>query len=137
MSFSVDADTVPVTSPLLPRGPEGSLIHQTSFTGSIASGTDSDTHTMLLVAGQKLSISIDGNATLSPQVQLLAPSGEVLSTASPSGNKAHLQLVSIPTSGVYSLLVTSAGSTEGSYVSTITLNAATDGDLGGRTQHLA
>jgi hypothetical protein len=125
--YQVDVGTEPITTPLTPESPRGSLIYDTALTGLINFAGDTDTFTVNLDAGQTVTLLVTPTAAgLRPTVQLVGPDEDVLASAraSAAGQPALLQTVPAQDAGTYAIVVGSANRTVGSYSVKVTLNAA-------------
>jgi hypothetical protein len=104
--------------PLAPVNPLGSLIYDPFMTGTIGSPAVTDSFTLPLLAGQTLSLlATPTGTTLRPMVQLFDSSNTLVAsaTAPAAGKPALLNTTAITASGTYTMVVSGAASTTGSY----------------------
>lgn len=106
---AVAAVALPPTLNFSPVDPLGSLIYEGSLSASIdtAVAGDSDTYTVELDAGQTITLSVDSAADLQATVELIAPNGDVVATATGSapGETVLLQTVAVADSGAYEVVI--------------------------------
>ena len=117
----------PFPTPLTSVAPSGSLIYSGSAsTTNIAAGSDTDSFTISLDAGQTITALVHPASGLQPTIQLCDPSGTVLATASSAaaGTDALIQTIPVASAGLYTITVASVGSTVGSYTAQVYLNTA-------------
>ena len=95
--------------------PSGSLIYNGSLNAVINPGSDSDSLTINLDAGQMLTVVAVPATTLRPTLTVTDPNGVGVGsvTASAAGNDAVIQTIPITTAGTYTITVGSAGGTSG------------------------
>ncbi len=140
-SYILDFGTVPYPTPLKPRLPRGSLIYEGTQSGIIDPAGDSDSFSILVDPGQKITVGIKPSSTLKPRVELYRRDGnhDVLiasATAAGAGLEAVLQSVSTngqiggmgPGPKTYIVTVRGANGTTGSYAVNMTLNAAVESE---------
>lgn len=128
-SAELDFDTTAFPLPLGPIEPLGSQVFDPPVAASIGLAGDTDSFTIELPAGAKLSVVVDPAATLRPTVELLAP-GDVLiasNSAAAAGQDAVVQSAAIAANGSYTVRVGSAGGT-GAYTLELVLNAAVEAE---------
>jgi hypothetical protein len=126
-TYSIDFGIVPFTTPLASVQPLGSLVYSNSMAGLINTGTDTDSFTLNVDAGQTITVIMHvTSATLQPTVTLDNPSSTVLATATGSAANVDAILETIPatTSGVYTIVAGSAAATSGNYTIQVVLNSA-------------
>lgn len=140
-SFEPDITTVPFPTPLVRIDPAGSMIYNSSASGTIGSPTDTDGFTLALDAGQSVTVVVDPGTTLCPVITMVGPSGATIgvATASGAGNDVVLQSVSASAAGTYTFVVSSASGTQGAYTVQVVLNAAAENEShdGGTNDSLA
>jgi len=112
------------------RNPLGSLVYEGTFNGQIGLASDSDSYTMPLDEGQRLSIVITSTGGLQAQVTITDPSGTEVATALSTAGNAPLIVPNLPvtTSGVYTITLAGDGSTTGSYTILVDLNATVEAE---------
>jgi len=127
-TFSIDLATAAFPTPLAAVLPLGSFVYQGSFSGLMNSGADSDSLTLTLDPGQKLTAFVIPDPALQPVITILGPSGTTLgtATATAAGKQAVVQSVVASAAGTYTLQVTAAGGTSGAYALWANLNAAVE-----------
>ncbi|MFI5379361.1 MAG: CARDB domain-containing protein, partial [Tepidisphaerales bacterium] len=123
--------TLPIPSPLSPLGSQA--FQGAPVTGAIFNG-NADDYTLAVNAGQQISALLNftyGDVGAQPQLQLLAPGGAVLATASAASgvSAALLQDFTAPTTGTYTLRVTSLTG-NAAYTLQAQLNAAAQAAFG-------
>ena len=116
-------------TPLAGVNPSGGLIYSGSSVRNIASGTDTDSFTIPLDAGQTITVLADPASTLQPTVELRGPDGTLLGTAtSPGAGKDAVVTAPAGLAGLYTLTIGSAAGTVGQYTVQVTLNAALESE---------
>ncbi|MBA4015842.1 MAG: hypothetical protein C0483_01505 [Pirellula sp.] len=135
-SFTIDIGTVALPTPS-PVGLLGSLVYQTSSSGTITGSGDIDAFTLNVEAGQIISAVAHPNAVgLRPSLELRSPAGVVLATATASaaGKDVGLEGIVAATTGAYTFHVSGAAGTSGALTIQVTLNAAQEAErTGGAT----
>ena len=142
-SFSRDIVTAAFPVPLSPAWPLGSLAYYspTQASGLINSSGDSDTFTISVDPGQKITamVWLGWPYGLQPTLQLVDPNNVVIATATAAGPGQNALMQSIPTTvattGTYKLIVSGASATTGNYFVNVLLNASQEeeGFLAGTT----
>ena len=93
-SYTLDFGTFPYPTPLLAKNPGGSLIYGGSQAGIIDPAGDSDTFSILVDPGQKITVTVDPAGSLKPIVELYSGNALIGSaTATSAGLEAVLQTV--------------------------------------------
>ncbi len=112
--------------------PEGSLTYDAKFAGSIGAGLD-NLYGMLLDGGQKVSIVVEGQAGgLLPQIEIMVNGGAPFMTATPSfGNTTVIQSLGPIGAGDYTVRVSGASGSAGTYDVRFVLNANIEEELYG------
>ena len=128
-SYVLDIDVVPFPGRWHSVAPLGSLVHTASVAASIGQEGDEDIFTLRVAPGQTIALAVtpEVGSTLQPHVSLVAPSGATVSAAAAvPGAPATVQAVpSESGTGLYQVIVAGVGGTTvGSYVVQVTLNAA-------------
>ena len=125
-NFTLDVTTSPFPTPLSSVEPAGSLIYRGATVGSVGWDGDVDTYTIALDAGQTVTLIVDPDASLRPQVELVDPSSNLIGvvTASEVGKDAVLQTVWADVAGTYSIRIAGAANTSGLYNVQLILNSA-------------
>jgi hypothetical protein len=128
-SYSVDLGTVAYPVPLAPKNPPGSLIYDPVATGVINPAGDVDAFTLEVDENQTITVlaspSVGG---LQPAIELRNPSNAVIAsaTAAGPGQSAWIQTAAAPVGGTYTIAVTGAGGTTGSFALQVGLNMAVE-----------
>lgn len=130
-NYVVQVNSQPYPTPLTGKAPAGSLIYDPTVTGAINFVGDSDSYTLSLAAGQRLSALLTTDAGLTGTVSVSGPGGPLGSaTAAGPGDNVILESVPVATAGTYTITVSGSGS--GNYTLQAVLNAylkqATDAD---------
>ena len=130
VSFNLDGGPVNYPVPLGAKLPLGSLVYDPTVTSSIAFAGDIDSFTINLDAGQAISVVVDPATGLRPTIELRDPSGTVLGTvlAGAAGQDAVLQTLPVATAGTYTIAVSSAAGTTGTFSLQVVLNAAVESE---------
>lgn len=131
-SYAVDAGTTPFPASPRARLPLGSLVYERSTTANIGVAGDSDRFTLQVAAGQTLTILVTPTSSaLQPKVELHDPAAALVGTqvAVAAGGKAALQTIRTTSGGTYTITVSGAAGTRGSYDLVATLNAALDAEI--------
>ncbi|HVK09884.1 MAG TPA: Ig-like domain-containing protein, partial [Gemmataceae bacterium] len=140
-SYTLDFGTVPFPTPLKAEVPAGSLIYDETQAGVIDPAGDTDSFSILVDPGQKITVVVDPAAGLQPAVDVyrVDDGGNVLigtATAGAAGAEAVLQTVAGhgqigvmgPGPKTYLITVRGAAGTTGEYSVRMTLNAAVEGE---------
>ncbi len=140
LQFTTDAGIRAVPVPLQPVAPRGSLIYETPFaaTGTLMPAGDVDEWTISLDANQTVTLQLSAADSVTGSVELLAPDGSSIATASGSdpGRIVLLQTAPISQAGVYTIAVSSINGTGGQYSLELLLNAALEEEtVGGHTNN--
>jgi len=128
------AAAAPFAVPLIANAPLGSLIYSgASPSAAIGSAGELDVFMLSVDAGQTITIDVIPGTTLQPTVALKDPSNATLgaATASSPGQEALLQTVPTTTGGTYTIAVSGAAATTGSYSLRVILNAALENESHG------
>jgi subtilase family serine protease len=137
-SFGIDVVSVPLPTPFTSAAPGGSLIYtDAGVSGGIQFLGDTDSYTVNLNANQTISVTVTGSQTLQPTVQVTDPNSNFLGSASAvaAGDKVMLQTIAAQTAGIYTITLSGANNTTGSYTIGATLNAAINTDNFGGVSH--
>ncbi len=127
VNFVVDIATAVYPTPLVAKEPLGGMIYDPSFTAAIGFAGDTDSFTLDVDAGQTITVLVDpATSELQPTVELRAPGGGLLgsATAGAAGQSALLETVPATAAGTYTVTVGGEGGTMGLYTVRLTLNAA-------------
>ncbi|MEM7312901.1 MAG: pre-peptidase C-terminal domain-containing protein, partial [Planctomycetota bacterium] len=101
----------------------GSLVERTQLTDAINNVGETDTFILNLDAQQTLSVAIDANGSLVPEIEVVDSSGSTIGGDTGSaGGVASLNNLEIPTAGTYVIFV-NGGTTTGTYSGSYTINA--------------
>ncbi|MEM7395597.1 MAG: Ig-like domain-containing protein, partial [Verrucomicrobiota bacterium] len=132
-AFELDFGVTPLPVNLSPVPPLGSLVYDPPFPGSLFSPADVDTFTLALDATQTLSVVIEPGATLQPQIDLVSPSGatQTMAVAGGVGQTAWIQSSFLGPAGTWTVQVSSAAGSTGSYTAEFVLNAAVEEETHG------
>ncbi len=124
-----DNESVAITS-LTAIDPLGSLIFDPPQAGVIAVANEIDEFVISLDPGQTISVVLQSDPALQGSVELRAPGGGVLGTATAgaAGDATLIQIAPAAVAGQYSILVSGAASTVGAYTVEVTLNAAIENE---------
>ncbi len=126
---------VPFPAPLASVAPAGSLIYESSASGSINPGS-TDSYILSLAAGETLSLVVNPAPGLQAQLGLSGPGTTVSASATSVGVPATLESVAITTAGSYTLTVAGLNGSTGGYTLQADLNAALSAaTVGGATSH--
>jgi ELWxxDGT repeat protein len=129
VAFSADQTTLAFPGPLAPHEPGGALVYSGSGQALLYSSTDSDAFSLLLDAGQRLTVVVDPDADFAPALAVYAPGGALLGSFTAAvGQDALLQNLLASTAGTYTLAIGSAGGTPGIFTVRVLLNAALEVD---------
>jgi subtilisin family serine protease len=121
-----DFGTITFPEALKARAPAGSLIYDATKSGGITIPGDTDGFAIALDAGQTLTvIATPTTNSLQPSVELRDPSNAVIGTATASapGQTAVIQTGPVNVAGTYTMTVSGAGGTTGTYNIQPLLNA--------------
>ncbi|MAE65993.1 MAG: hypothetical protein CMJ18_17110 [Phycisphaeraceae bacterium] len=123
--FSTRLVTAPLPVPLTAVTPEGSLIHETGSAGTIDADGDLDHLTIPVDPDQALTVVVEPDGTLAPEVTLLDPAGAVIGAASAAspGEPVVVSPAWVSSAGVYSIVVRGADDTAGDYDLRLVLNS--------------
>ena len=126
--FSVDAASAAFPTPLKAENPLGSLIYDGSTSAAIGTGSDTDSFTITLDAGQTLTAVVVPASALQPTLCVTGPGGFSAGpvTATAAGKQVFLQTLHVAAAGTYTITVGSASGTTGHYSLQLTLNAAVE-----------
>jgi len=131
LNFSTDISTAAFPTPLTAKLPAGSLIYDPTVSGATAPAGDTDSFTLAIDAGENLTLVASApSSALRPTVELLDLSSNVIATASAAaaGQDAVIQSFAIPASGTYTLRVSGAAGTTGSYTLQAILDASVESE---------
>jgi hypothetical protein len=128
LNFSLDVGTAAFPTPLTPEAPLGSLIYGSSVTGIISPGSDTDSFTILLDAGQTISVVASPDSGLQPTIELTNSANADVETAAAAANGQDALLQAVATvAGTYTITVGGDG-TSGQFTLQVTLNAALESE---------
>ena len=100
------------------------MIYDPPINGNIGTSGETDTYTIDLDAGARLTVISEPAASLTPSVNVIGPGGSVGSgTAAGTGQDLVLQSLTIATAGTYVVEITGDGGTTGAYTLELLLNA--------------
>ncbi len=116
--------------PLEAEAPLGSLIYDPSVTGMIDPAGDTDSFTIDVDAGQTFTVLVTPAAGLQPTIELRDPANTLIgsNTGGAAGAAAILQAIPTGSAGTYTMTVSGAAGTTGSYNLRVILNAALDNE---------
>ncbi|HEV8606295.1 MAG TPA: S8 family serine peptidase [Tepidisphaeraceae bacterium] len=115
-------------TPLPSLSPLGGLLRGASASGLINDPADTDTFTLSLNAGQRLSLAVLGTDGLLPTFQLLDPQDQTLASVVTNSSIATTDDLLITTSGLYSIIVGETASTSGHYTLRASVNATLESE---------
>jgi hypothetical protein len=127
-SYQLDIGTMPYPTPLEAKPPSGSLVYDPSLSGAVSFAGDTDSFTLDLESAQTLTVVAVGDASLQASVALYNPMDMLVDSASAgaAGEAALLQTAPVATAGTYTVVVSGAGGSTGSYTLQAVLNAAVE-----------
>jgi len=127
-SFDTDADVTAYPTPLEPEMPRGSLVYDPSVTAWITPVGDTDTFTLDVDDGQTITVVVDPEAGLRPQVELRDPASALIGSAAAGGDgkDAVLQIVPTTSAGTCAVVVGGAGGSTGQYTLRVIVNAVVE-----------
>ncbi len=107
LNFSTDNTALQSFPTFSAKQPAGSLIYDSTVSGVIGASGDSDSYTLVLDAGQTLSVVVTPSATLRSKVIVRGPSGTLLgsATAPAAGGKLLLQNIPIAVAGICTITI--------------------------------
>ncbi|MHC4876833.1 MAG: hypothetical protein ACYTGL_10070 [Planctomycetota bacterium] len=108
-----------------PVGPTGSLIESATLSDSITTDSEVDSFTVDLDPGQTISLVVVPDTSLQPSVEILAPdsSSLIVNSSSQAGESLVIQVVPATTTGTYTINVSGAAASTGTYSLDVVLNA--------------
>jgi subtilase family serine protease len=112
-------------TPLQPVQPFGSLIHQGTLTADFTAVSETDSYTIALDGGQRLTVLLSPrDGSIAGQIEVLGPDSEPLggAMAAAAGDAVALQNLLLAASGAYQINLTNLEGT-GEYGLTLLLNA--------------
>ncbi len=131
-SVLVDVSISSLATPALVN-PSGSLIYDTSASGSIGQAGDVDSYTLDVNAGQTLTVIVTTNGGLQGGLSVDGPGVSQSDSAVAANAPFVAQTISVATSGTYTLGVSGLAGTVGSYTLRVVLNAAAESEGNGGT----
>ena len=128
--FSADNTTTALPT-LTAKTPLGSLVYEGTITGMVNAAGDTDSFTIALDAGQRLTAYIVPGSGLQGMLSITGPDGSTLGTvtATAAGKQAVIQSVPVSTAGTYTITIASTNGTSGNYTLQAELNAAVEDEL--------
>jgi hypothetical protein len=113
-------------TPLVAKNPLGSLIYDPSASGSIGAAGNTVDYTLKLAANQTLTLVLTPSAGLTGSLRIGDPNNNTIatSTGSAAGATVVIETAPVTTAGTYTLGVSGANSTTGTYTLQAILNAA-------------
>ncbi|MFL5331188.1 MAG: reprolysin-like metallopeptidase [Gemmataceae bacterium] len=131
-SYTIDYGTTAFPVPLAASGVRGTLAYTGTASGLIQSATDADSFPITLDAGQSASFLLSPASTLQGSMSLTGPGGlNQTVSGSSAGSAVVMQSAPVALAGVYTLTVSSLGSTTGSYTARLELNSALENESNG------
>ena len=129
-SYEPDYGTVTLPAEITPVEPRGSMAFGATQVGGITTTSDTDGFTIALDAGQILTVLADPSPGLQPSVELRDPSNNVVATATAAGagQDAVIQAYPITAPGVFTITVSGAGATTGTYTLRPVINAVLEAE---------
>lgn len=135
-AYNLDFGTAPYPIPLAPKDPLGSLIYDPSQVGFINPVGDTDSFTIDVDSGQRMTLVVDSDASLRASVEIRNQDGEVVGSATADAAGDSLVLQNVPTHGqlghigpgakTYTITLSGADDTTGGYSVQLILNAAAE-----------
>jgi subtilisin family serine protease len=127
VNFEVDAAVLAFPA-LRPLGWDGSLVYQGAINDKLRFGTDTDSYTLQIDAGQRVTWLLDAASSLRSTITLVGPDGQVVDglSAAAAGQSVALQTAPVDQAGLYTLVVSSLGGSSGAYNLNAYLNAAVE-----------
>ncbi len=126
-------------SPFVRSFPMGSLVYGETVHAAIEVAEEIDEYTVFLDGNQTVRLIAGHDVELQPTVELFAPGGESLGTATATapttGARALLPAVPAVDAGTYTITVRDAGEATGNYMLHLTLNATSELELYGGPQN--
>ncbi|MCR4411149.1 MAG: S8 family serine peptidase [Thermoguttaceae bacterium] len=122
-SLNLDFGTVSLPARFHAHQPLGSLVYETTVSGSIGLIGDTDSFTIDFDPGQTITIVVDPAGSLQPTVSL---TGQATVTAAAPGKDAVIQTADAGTGGLHTITVSGAGDTIGGYTLQVILSAAVE-----------
>ena len=133
-SYSIDAGTIPIPTPLIASAPSGSMVYTSNLvSGFVTPVGDLDSLTLAVDPHQVVSVTVTPkNGDLQPIVSLIDPMANVLGTATATAAGKAVTLQPVSTVGdvpaTYTIQVAGAGGTTGGYSVMVTLNSAIESE---------
>jgi subtilisin family serine protease len=129
-SYEPDYGTITLPAEITPVEPRGSMAFGAIQSGGITTTSDTDGFTIALDAGQILTVLADPSQGLQPSVELRDPSNNVVATATAAGagQDAVIQAYPIVAPGVFTITVSGAGATTGTYTLRPVINAVLEAE---------
>lgn len=130
VDFDTDIGTAAFPVPLTPLRPLGSIVYDSTVAGEIGFAGDIDTYTLEIDDGQRITVVLATEAALQGSLELRGPGGALLAdaTATTSGDQLVLQAVATAGPGTYSIVVSEAGGTTGTFAVRLLLNTAAESE---------
>ncbi len=125
VNFTIDFDAYKLSNGLSPVEPLGSLVHSSSYEGSLFNASDTDQFLLDLEADQTLTVVVESAGDLRPAVEVRFD-GIPLEAAEAiaAGEDAYLQCIPLDQAGTYTIDVSGLDGTAGEYEVQLILNAA-------------
>jgi len=134
-------DITPFSVPLIPWEPAGSLMYRSTSWADISVANEVDSFTIDLDSGQIISVGVDPAQTLQPSMELFDPAGVSIAQAVATNVDEDTGLLAIPVNdtGTYTVSLTGAAETTGSYSLVLALNSSleVEGHFPGNNDDLA
>ena len=114
----------------VPGHSDSDFVAEQYVADSISAAGEVDEFTIDLQEGETLAILADGDVALRPHIELLTPGGASLgsSTAAAAAGQAGLEAITAPSTGTYTITVSGAAGTVGSYGVKMLLNATLESE---------
>jgi subtilisin family serine protease len=124
-AFTLAPDTIKLSTP-------GSLVHQQSWSASIATAGQKKDYFISLDAGQTLTVTSRSAGSLQPTIEVRDPAGALIGSGNAIGSSSATAVLAVTTAGRYRITFGGNGSTVGAYNAMVLLNSAAEiEDLGG------
>lgn len=128
--INVDYATATFSTNLYKQRPEGCLVSSGTRISRIGTGSDTDTFTIDVDAGQTLAVIATPSLGLQPSIKVKNPSDATIGTANASaaGSPACLQPVACASDGTYRAVISGLSSSVGDVTVTMLVNAAPEAE---------
>jgi uncharacterized delta-60 repeat protein len=137
VNFDLDNRVPVLLAPLVPISPPVSFAYQAAASGLLNNAADIDSFTLNLDPGQTLTLLLNPTATFRGHLDVLAPDGKTIASATSTfvGQPVLLQNLPVTAAGVYTLVVSAADAGSGTFGLTAHLNAVREQEPFGVTSN--